>query len=413
MQSPEWILLGVLCAVQLVTIVLLLFAQSGRKRETENLKKDLAGQLTELRRDVDASVRNAVSALADAQGQAMSRQSDLLRTIGEQNHLSSEALRSTVNDQLGLMRRDNNEKLDAMRKTVDEKLETTLNTRLGESFRQVSDQLQKVYEGLGEMQTLATGVGDLKKVLSNVKTRGILGEVQLGAILEQILSPEQYLTNVVTVKGSKNPVEYAIRLPGAGEEPVLLPIDAKFPGDTYEALLDAYDSGDRDRVAQAKKDLKMRLRACAKDIHDKYVHPPETTEFAILFLPFEGLYAEAVNLGLIETLGREFKVNIAGPTTMAALLNSLQMGFRTLAIQQRSGEVWRVLGAVKTEFEKFSDVLLSVQKRIQAADQEVGRLITTRTNVMNRTLREVEKLDGADSAALLGISQEKEENTNG
>jgi DNA recombination protein RmuC len=236
-----------------------------------------------------------------------------------------------------------------------------------------------------------------------------LGEIQLGAILEQILSPEQYATNVITVAGSRDPVEYAVKLPGDGEHTVWLPIDAKFPGETYAALVEARESADPARVEQASKELERRIKGCAKDIRDKYIGPPDTTDFAIMFLPFEGLYAEVVNLGLVETLSRDYKVNIAGPTTMAALLNSLQMGFKTLAIQKRSAEVWRVLGAVKSEFGKFSACLEKVQERIQAADREVQHLITTRTNVMNRSLRSVEQLDSATSERLLGLPEGEEE----
>ena len=234
--------------------------------------------------------------------------------------------------------------LDVYKRQVDEKLQKTLDEKLRQSFSRVSEQLESVYKGLGEMQTLAAGVGDLKKVLSNVKTRGILGEIQLGAILEQILSPEQYAENIATVRGSTERVEYAVRLPGDGDEPVWLPIDAKFPADAYGALLEAYDAADAAQVETAAKVLEQRVKTFAKDIHTKYVHVPETTEFGVMFVPVEGLYAELVRRGMVESLQTQYKVVLAGPTTMAALLNSLQMGFRTLAIQKRSSEVWQVLG---------------------------------------------------------------------
>ena len=296
---------------------------------------------------------------------------------------------------------DNAEQLEKMQKVVDEKLEKTLESRISESFKLVSSQLEQVYKGLGEMQAVAAGVTDLKKVLSNVKTRGILGETQLSAILSEILSPEQYECDIATKPGSSERVEFAIRLPGDGETPVYLPIDAKFPGETFASLQDAYDKGDPDAIAQAAKMLEIRLKAEAKDIRTKYIDPPHTTDFGILFLPFEGLYAEAVNRGYIEELQRTYHINVTGPSTMAAFLNSLQMGFRTLAIQKRSGEVWQVLGAVKTEFEKFGEVLERSQQRLQQVNTELDTLIGTRTRAITRKLKDVEKLDAFDSGNLL------------
>ena len=287
-----------------------------------------------------------------------------------------------------------------MRATVDEKLQKTLEERLGRSFATVSSQLEQVYKGLGEMQTLAVGVGDLKRVLTNVKTRGIWGEVQLGAILEQLLTPEQYACNVVTKPGGREPVEFAIRLPGEGS-PVWLPIDAKFPLDAYGELVTAAESGDRKTVETASAALLRRLDSFAKDIRDKYVSPPDTTDFAILFLPTEALYAEVVRLGAVETLQRKYRVSIAGPTTMGALLNSLQMGFRTLAIERRSAEVWTLLGAVRTEFDKFGEVLAKARQRLSQADSELERLVGTRTNVIARKLRSVEQLPEQQARELL------------
>ena len=242
------------------------------------------------------------------------------------------------------------------------------------------------------MQTLAVGVGDLKKVLSNVKTRGILGEIQLGAILSEILTKEQYEENIATKKGSKNVVEFAIKLPSDGAGTVYLPVDSKFPGDTYSALRDAVESCDKQRIESAQKALVQRIKGEAKDIHDKYIDPPNTTEFAIMFLPFEGLYSEVVNMGLVEVLQREYKVNIAGPSTMAALLNSLQMGFKTLAVQKRSAEVWKILGGVKTEFDKFNDVLVMTQQRLDQANKELDKLVGVRTRQIQRQLKDVESV---------------------
>ncbi len=328
-------------------------------------------------------------------------QEERIGSLEKSNEEKLEAIRQTVERRLSAMQTENAEKLDAMQKVVDEKLEKTLESRITESFKVVSTQLEQVYKGLGEMQTVAAGVTDLKKVLSSVKARGILGEAQLSAILAEILSPEQYETNVATKPGSKDRVEFAIRLPGDGETPVLLPIDAKFPGETFAQLQDAYESGDPEQIATAAKMLEIRLKSEAKDIRDKYIDPPHTTDFGILFLPFEGLYAEAVNRGLIEELQRMYRINVTGPSTMAAFLNSLQMGFRTLAIQKRSSEVWQVLGAVKTEFEKFGDTLNRSQQKLRQVNDELDTLIGTRTRAINRKLKDVEKLDSFDSGRLL------------
>ena len=322
-------------------------------------------------------------------------------TFATENEQKLENIRNTVETRLGAMQADNNRKLDEMRGIVDEKLQKTLEERMTQSFRLVNERLEQVYKGLGEMQTLAAGVGDLSRVLSNVKTRGILGEIQLGAILEEIMAPEQYLRNVVTAKNSRNPVEYAIKLPAEDGGSVLLPIDSKFPMDAYTALCDAYESGNPEAVRTAQNELRARVRGFAKDIRDKYIAPPETTEFAVMFLPTEGLYAEVVKLGMIETLQRDFRVNVAGPSTMAALLNSLQMGFRSVAIQKRSGEVWKVLGAVKTEFETFNDVLVKTQEKLTRAHDDLDKLIGVRTRGIRRSLREVTALPQQDAAALL------------
>ena len=300
------------------------------------------------------------------------------------------------------MTAENIRQLDNIRETVDEKLQKTLEERITQSFKTVSDRLEQVHKGLGEMQTLASGVGDLKKVLSNVKTRGILGEIQLGSILEQILSPEQYEENVKTRASGNERVEFAVKMPGSGDDFVYLPIDAKFPGDTYEALMNAYETGDKALVDAASKNLENAVKKAAKDIHDKYIEPPYTTDFAIMFLPFEGLYAEVVKSGLTEKLQRDYKVNIAGPTTMAALLNSLQMGFKTLAIQKRSSEVWKVLAAAKTEFGKFQIVIEKTQQRLNQANEELDKLVGVRTRSINRTLKSISDMgDGEDSSKYL------------
>lgn len=317
-----------------------------------------------------------------------------LQTLEQNNEQKLENIRKTVSERLSYLQEDNAKKLESIQRTVDEKLQKTLEEKMNESFKLVSERLEQVHKGLGEMQTIAVGVGDLKKVLSNVKNRGILGEIQLGAILSDILAPEQYDVDVPTIPRSTNRVEFAVKLPGANEgETVYLPIDSKFPGDTYAALQEAYGQGDKAAVDAAKKLLIQELKKCAKDIRDKYVRPPHTTAFGILFLPFEGLYAEAVNLGLVEILQRDYAINITGPSTMAAMLNSLQMGFRTLAVQKRSNEVWKILGSVKSEFETFEAVLEDTQKRLQMVDRDLEKLIGVRTRQINRSLREVETAD--------------------
>ena len=326
-----------------------------------------------------------------------------MQRFSEESGQKLEAIRKTVEQKLSDLQSENTKKLDEMRQVVDEKLQKTLEDRMTQSFKLVSERLEAVYKGLGEMQTLASGVGDLKKVLSNVKTRGILGEIQLGAILEEILAPEQYETNVVTKKGSRNPVEYAVKLPTEDGSGVYLPIDSKFPGDAYQELLDAYDSGEKARVDEAAKILRARILLFAKDISDKYIDPPNTTDFAVMFLPFEGLYAEAVNRGMVEELQSKYKINLAGPSTMAALLNSLQMGFRSFAIQKRSGEVWEVLGGVKTEFDKFGDALEATQKRLEQANKELDKLVGVRTRQIQRKLRSVTRLDPSESQRMFAL----------
>ena len=315
-----------------------------------------------------------------------------------------ERLKMTVEGRLTAIQTDNANKLEEMRRTVDEKLHATLEQRLGESFKLVSDRLEQVHRGLGEMQTLAAGVGDLKRVLTNVKTRGTWGEVQLSALLEQLLTADQFAANVVTRPGSNERVDFAIRLPGKGDGAVVwLPIDAKYPIEDYQRLLDAQERADPLAVEEASRAIETRLKNEAKSIHEKYVSPPHTTDFAMLYLPLEGLYAEALRRpGLAEALQRDFRVSLAGPTTLAALLNSLQMGFRTLAIEQRSAEVWAVLGAVKTEFGKFGEALAHTRKKLDEASNSIAKA-ETRTRQLSRKLKEVEALPAAESEQLIGV----------
>lgn len=330
------------------------------------------------------------------------------KELREQNRREQEDLRRILEERLQVMQTQNAQQLEQMRATVDEKLQKTLDERISQSFKMVNERLAEVYKGLGEMQTLAGSVGDLKKVISGVKTRGILGELQLGAIMEEMLSPEQYEVNIPTKRGSANRVEYAIKLPG-DDAPVYLPIDAKFPADAYTHLLDAYELGDPDKVKEAGNVFEQRIKAFAKDIRDKYVDPPGTTPFGIMFLPFEGLYAEVVRRGLVDILQRQYQISVAGPTTFSALLNSLQMGFRTLAIQKRSGEVWEVLSAVKTEFATFGKVLAKAQERIEQTSKELDTLVGVRTRKINSKLRSVSELPSAEAKVLIDSGDVEED----
>ncbi|AJW97312.1 DNA recombination protein RmuC [Burkholderia gladioli] len=329
-----------------------------------------------------------------------------LAQLSEANDRRLGEVRATLEQRLKEIEANNAVKLEEMRRTVDEKLHATLEQRLGESFRLVSERLEQVHRGLGEMQTLAAGVGDLKKVLTNVKTRGTWGEVQLEALLEQMLTPDQYAKNVATVPRRSERVEFAIRLPGREHDaqPVWLPVDAKFPREDYERLIDAQERADVTAVEEAARALELRIRAEAKSIAEKYVSPPHTTDFALLFLPTEGLYAEILRRpGLTDQLQRDYRVTVAGPTTLTALLNSLQMGFRTLAIERRSSEVWQVLGAVKTEFGKFGEVLARTKAQLETVTRSIESA-EQRTRVMNRKLKDVEALPGDQAAGLLGAA---------
>ena len=342
-----------------------------------------------LRQEINSSVKSLADILSESQKSSAQLQSEKISQLSD----SVAALLTRLERRLKVLEDTNAGKLDEIRRTVDEKLQKTLEDKMTRSFRMVSERLEEVYKGLGEMQTLASGVGDLKKVLSNVKTRGILGEIQLGAILQEILASSQYDTEIATIPGSREHVEFAVKLPAQNESGfIYLPIDSKFPGDSYAALQEAYESGSPEEIKAAYKQLEAVIKKSAKDIRDKYLRTPYTTNFAVMFLPFEGLYAEAVNHGLVEALQREYSVSIAGPSTMAALLNSLQMGFRTLQIQKRSSEVWQILGEVKSEFEKFEEVLGSARSRIRQLDDELDKLVGVRTRAINRKLSAIESL---------------------
>ena len=368
------IILMVLASVILIFVVILALKKSGDSKSAETLR--LLGDMIAQNQkntdeyqskkfgEIDKNITEKQAEMNKAVVDSLNAMETRFKTFEQTNEQKLDSMRELISKSLLKMQEDNSKKLEEMRQTVDEKLQKSLEENMAKSFKMVSERLEQVYKGLGEMQTLAVGVGDLKKVLSNVKTRGILGEIQLGAILKEILSPEQYDENTVTVPDSRNPVEFAVKMP-SGDGFVYLPIDSKFPADAFYDLQSAYDVGDNELIKASLNTLLSRIKIFAKDIHDKYIEPPYTTDFAIMFLPFEGLYAEVVNQGMIEVLQNTYKVMVAGPSTMAALLNSLQMGFKTLAIQKRSVEVWNILASVKTEFDKFGDALAATQTRIE------------------------------------------------
>jgi DNA recombination protein RmuC len=397
-----------------------LLAQSGGVARTQNEQIDsFRTQLAAMQQQVSDALQGATQALAqqshaarDAQDAALKRLADSLgeqlRALSEANERRLGEVRTAVETRLGALQEGNEKKLEQMRATVDEKLHATLEQRLGESFKQVADRLEQVHKGLGEMQTLARDVGSLNRVLTNVKTRGIFGEVQLAGLLEQVFTPGQYASNIATVPGSAERVEYAIRLPGQRDDgqPLWLPIDAKFPREDYERLLDAQERADLPAMEAAAKGIETRLRLEARTIREKYIAPPHTTDFAILFVPTEGLYAEALRRpGLVQAMQSEHKVMLAGPTTLLATLSSLQMGFRTLALEKRSAEVWEVLGAVKTEFGKFGDVLKKTREKLNQAADTISAA-ETRTRQMGRALKSVEALPEARALKLLPGSSE-------
>jgi len=354
------------------------------------------------------TIRGSIAQLGDAQNERLALVTQNLQSVIQGNETRQDSLRLAVENRLEQIRTENSEKLESIRQTVDEKLQGTLEQRLGASFKIVSEQLEAVHRSVGEMQSLAAGVGDLKRVLSNVKTRGTWGEVSLANLLEQFLAREQYQTNVEIRPGSNQRVEFAVRLPGGEDAAVWLPIDAKFPVEDYERLVDAAERGDSEAVEAATRALEVRIKASAREIRDKYVVPPYSTDFGIMFLPTEGLFAEVIRRpGLSDALQRECRVIVTGPTTLAAVLTSLRMGFRSLAIQKRSGEVWRVLGAVKTEFAKFETVLEKISRKLHEAQSAVDEA-APRRRAMNRKLREVEELPEIDAARLIQIPTDDE-----
>lgn len=382
------IVITLLAVLLLVCIILVARVETSVKNEIAVNRRETSGNAQQMRDEMARTLKD-FSAMITANTTA------LLNKQSEQNHLTAQRLdqmRETLEKKMAELQTGNERKLDEMRATVDEKLQKTLETRLGESFRLVSERLEAVHKGLGDMQQLATGVGDLKRVLSNVKTRGVLGEYQLENILEQILTPDQYARNVKTKQGSNALVEFAIKLPGKESSPVWLPIDSKFPREDFEMLTEAYDQAVPELIEDHRKNFVKGIRKCAMDIAGKYIDAPNTTDFAILFLPFESLYAEVLRTpGLFESLQRECRIIITGPTTLSALLNSLQMGFRTLAIEKRSGEVWQLLGAVKTEFGRFGEVLDKTQKKLQEASNVIEQA-GVRSRAIERKLRDVQEL---------------------
>jgi len=362
-----------------------------------------------LREEVTGLFGNLGGALRASLGEKLDTVSGQITTLTEGNERRQEVLRKTVEERLDVIRRENTEKLDQMRVTVDEKLQSTLDQRLGASFQIVADRLNEVYKSMGEMQTLASGVGDLKRLLTNVKTRGAWGEVSLGNLLEEMMAPDQYERNVEIVPGSNQRVEYAVRLPGDGESPVWLPLDAKFPMEDYDRLLDASQRGDVDAVEIAAKGIETVIRGSARAICEKYIHSPHSTDFAVLFLPTEGLFAEVVRRpGLVDALQREWHIMVAGPTTLVSLLVSLRVGFRSLAIQKHSNEVWKVLAAVKTEFGKFGGILDRVSKKLRETQDVLDDEVGVRRRAMDRKLREIEVLPEMEAVAVLELDGPEE-----
>lgn len=414
-----YVLLGLLLVVIALQILQLRKKQDGTGDSEKKLAeidfslKSIKDELPKNREEISDNVTKRMTEIAGFQKDQLTIFSDQLKHLTTVNTQALDKMTRTIEERLKHIQDDTNVKLEKMRETVDEKLHKTLEQRLGESFKIVSDRLEQVHKGLGEMQTLATGVGDLKKVLSNVKTRGVLGEVQLANIIEDILTPEQYEKNVKTKKDSNELVEFAIKLPGGSDGPVYMPVDSKFPSENYVALLKAYDLGDVAQIALFTKKLQDDIESFAKDIHDKYIDVPYTTEFAILFLPTEGLYAEVLrNTDLIQKIQNKYHVNVTGPSTLASSLNGFRMGFRTLMIEKRSSEVWKILGAVKTEFKNFETVLKNAQKKITGVQTDIDALIGTRTNQIQRKLREVEELPEGETQLMFGNLSDSPPETN-
>ena len=410
----ELILLIVIAALAVISIVLSL-AKGNNHAQAEQLQAALRQQMQENREELNRSIRELRMEMTQTLNQNMQQLQDVLHKNMMTNGELQRQKFDTMARQQEVLIKSTEKRLDDMRLMVEEKLQKTLNERIGQSFEIVRSQLENVQKGLGEMKSLAQDVGGLKKVLSNVKMRGTFGEVQLGALLEQMMSPEQYDANVKTKKSGTEFVEFAIKLPGKDDanSTVYLPIDAKFPKDVYEQLLDAYDAADSQAIEAAGKLLETTIKKMAKDISDKYLAPPATTDFGIMFLPFEGIYAEVVRRSaLLEDLQRNYKVVVTGPTTLAAILNSLQMGFRTLAIQKHSGEVWTILGAVKKEFEKVGGMLEKAQKNLQTASGQIEEVLGIRTRAIQRKLKDVDTLSDREARAILpeiGILTEEDE----
>ena len=401
----ELILLTIIL-ILLMTNLFVVLLKSNRK-QTEQLENLLRQEMKENREELSRNMRELRTEL----NQALSLSTQQMQTTLHRNLMTSNEMQrekfEAMNRQQDILVKSTEKRLDEMRIMVEEKLQKTLNERIGQSFELVRSQLENVQKGLGEMKNLAEDVGGLKKVLGNVKTRGTFGEIQLAALLEQMLSPEQYEANVKTRKNATEFVEFAIKLPGKdnGRDVVYLPIDAKFPKDVYEQYMDAYEEGDTTRIESTSKQLEITIKRMAKDIHEKYVEPPYTTDFAIMFLPFESIYAEVIRrTSLVETLQKDYKIVVTGPTTLGAILNSLQMGFRTLAIQKRTSEVWSVLGAVKTEFGKFGGMLEKVQKNLQNAGDQLEEVMGKRTRAIERKLRQVEALPTEESKQMLSLN---------
>ena len=400
--------------ILLTAILILLMANlfvvllKSNRKQTESLQSFIRQEMKENREEMARNMRELrteINQTLNLSTQQM--QTTLHRNLMTTNEMQREKFEA-MNRQQDVLVKSTEKRLDEMRLMVEEKLQKTLNERIGQSFELVRSQLENVQKGLGEMKNLAEDVGGLKKVLGNVKTRGTFGEIQLGALLEQMLSPEQYESNVKTRKNATEFVEFAIKLPGkdGGKEPVYLPIDAKFPKDVYEQYVDAYETGDVSLMETTSKQLEITLKRMAKDIHDKYIEPPYTTDFAILFLPFESIYAEVIRrTSLVEILQKDYKIIVTGPTTLGAILNSLQMGFRTLAIQKRTSEVWSVLGAVKTEFGKFGGMLEKVQKNLQSAGDQLEEVMGKRTRAIERKLRQVEALPAEESRKMISFNE--------
>jgi len=414
-MEMTWVILALLVVMAILLLMLIkrqgelnhLNSDDAIRAELQGHRKEISESGSQLRQELTNTVLNTVGELGKGQAKHLEGVESRVKTLAISTEARLDKLRDTVDKQLDSLRKDNKKELNEMRKTVDERLQSTLEKRLSESFKLVQNQLKDVHEGLGEMQALATGVGDLSRVLTNVKLRGTWGEYQVEALLEQIFTPEQYQANVEIKAGSGKRVEFAIKMPGESgsiEEPLWLPIDSKFPIEDYERLMKASEEADDVRVQEASKALRKAFIVSAKDIKEKYIHPPDTTDFAIMFLPTEGLYAEAIRQpGLQQELLNKYHIVPAGPTIFSALLSSLNMGFRTLAIQKRSSEVWQTLAAVKTEFGKFGDILTRVRTQLETASRTIDEKVLVRTRVMQRKLKDVEELPESRSAEILPL----------